>query len=190
MFHRTRDKLSATAPPPWGLAQFPPLKLQYTSSGLPQDTHHAFLKNSLSTVTSLLARVIELRGDGHPELLDVRGHSIVWRDEILEVLANEERLLFPSIRKMVREGDRGSRDRRGIVKLIRCLGYEQQNIGNALQKARDAPEDYAEPTDVGPIYHQLLGLLCGIESDKRHHVHKDEHILFPRVLDLAQKTGD
>ncbi len=154
------------------------------------DIFHAFLKNSLPTVTSFLAQVIELMGDDHPELLEVRRHFIVWRDDTLEVMANEERSLFPSIRQMEREGESGSRDWRGIAKLIRRVGYEHQDIGDALQKARDAAENHSEPPDASPIYHQLLGLLRSIELDMRHHVHKEEYILFPRVLDLAEQTGD
>lgn len=155
-----------------------------------EQTHHAFLKNSLPAVTTLLAQVIELTGDDHPELREVRRHFINWRDETLEVMANEERSLFPSIREMEREGENGSRDWRGIAKLIRNVGYEHHDIGDALRKARDAAENQPEPPDARPIYRQLLGQLRGIESNMRHHIHKEEYILFPRVLDLAKQSGD
>ena len=155
-----------------------------------EQTHHAFLRSSLPTATSLLAQVIEMHGDDNPELLKVHDHFVIWRDETLEVMANEERSLFPSIRQMESEGESWSRDWRGIAKLIRCVGFEHQDIGDALRKSRDASGNYLQPDDASPAYRELLGLLRRIESDMRHHVHKEEYILFPRVLELAKQTGD
>ncbi|QDT02135.1 Iron-sulfur cluster repair protein YtfE [Rubripirellula lacrimiformis] len=152
-----------------------------------EQTHHAFLKNSLPTVTSLLAAVIERHGDDHPELLRVHEFFGTWRDETLEVMREEERSLFPAIRLMESQGKGGGRDWRGIAKLIRRIGFEHQDIGDALRKARDASGNYAEPPDASPAYRQLLGLLRRIEADVRHHVHKEEFILFPRVLKLARQ---
>ena len=154
-----------------------------------EQTHHAFLKNSLPKATSLLAQVIEIHGDDHPELLEVRNQFSLWRDETLEVMADEERSLFPAIRLMESEGESPSRDWRGVAKLIRRVGFEHKDIGAALGKARDASGNYVAPPDATPSYRQLLGLLRRIEIDVRHHVHKEEYILFPRVVKLASKTG-
>ncbi|MCA9216689.1 MAG: DUF542 domain-containing protein [Planctomycetales bacterium] len=153
-----------------------------------EQTHHAFLKDSLPTVTSLLAEVIELQSDDHPELLEVHDQFLRWRDEALEVMADEERSLFPSIRQMEREGQGASRDWRGIAKLIRRVGYEHQDISEALDKARDAAGNYVEPSNASPAYQRLLELMHRIETDVRHHVHKEEYILFPGVLELAKHS--
>ncbi len=154
-----------------------------------EQSHHAFLKNSLPTATSLLAHVVELHSDDHPELLEVHDHFVAWRDETLEVMAAEERSLFPAIRQMESEGESPSRDWRGIAKLIRRVGFEHNDIGVALSEARDASGNYVAPPDASPTYRQTLGLLRRIEIDVRHHLHKEEHILFPRVEKRANKTG-
>lgn len=150
-----------------------------------EETHHAFLKNSLPTVTSLFAQVIELHGDKHPELLDARDYFVTWRNEIREVMAEVERSVFPTIRQLEDTSQPANCNVGGVLKLMRRITLEHKDIGDALKKARQASSNFVTPKGVGPAYAQLFGLLRRMEADVRHHVHKEEFILFPRVLELG-----
>lgn len=75
-------------------------------------------------------------------------------------------------------------------KRIRLIRFEHKDIGDALKKARAASGDFAKPSDACPTYAQMYGLLRRIEKDVRVHVHKEEHVLFPRAIELANRIGE
>lgn len=150
-------------------------------------THHAFLKNSLPSLSSLLAKVVELHGYEHEELRDVQHHFATWRDAILAVIAEEERSLFPAIRLMESHEEPTDRNLGSIPKLIRRVAFEHKDIGVALKEARKASGDFIKPKDACPTFAQMYGLLRRVETDVRHHVHKEEYILFPRAVELADR---
>ncbi|TWU45854.1 Iron-sulfur cluster repair protein ScdA [Novipirellula aureliae] len=159
-----------------------------------EQKHHAYLKNTLPTLTSLIAEVVEVYGDAHAELGELQDYFVGWRSEILNVMAMEERDLFPAIRQLDEATFTGERFGRGddfrqLSVPIRRVIYDHEDIGQSLRSARVVAADYKPPSDAGQTYRQMLGLLRRVETDTRHHVHKENYILFPRVLDLVTQSA-
>ncbi len=150
-----------------------------------EHTHHTLLKETLPLLSDMVAEVAELHGSEHEELRDVQQNFIVWRDEIIAVMAEEERSLFPAIREL-ESSDRPKSDAADSVhRMIRRLALEHADIGEALKSARAASNRFKAPKDACPKFAQMYGLLRWIEADVRQHVHKEEAILFPRVNTLV-----
>ncbi|MCM2369489.1 DUF542 domain-containing protein [Aporhodopirellula aestuarii] len=146
-----------------------------------EQKHHALLKDSLPLLSDLMAEVVNLHGDDHEELREVQQHFITWRDEILAVMVEEERSLFPAIRRFENDLDRSQSLIDSIQKMIQRITFKHADIGEALKKARSAAKHFSAPQDACGKFSQMYGLLRWIEADVRHHVHKEESILFPRV---------
>ncbi len=148
--------------------------------------HHSVLKQSLPLLSDMMADVVELHGSEHEELRDVQHHFITWRDEILALMIEQERSLFPAIRRFANEPDSRSSLAESLIKMMSRASYEHTDIGEAMKQANRAADGFTKPTDACPKFAQMYGLLRWIEADIRQHVHKEESILFPRIKDAIR----
>ncbi|TWT97234.1 DUF542 domain-containing protein [Neorhodopirellula pilleata] len=146
-----------------------------------EHTHHKLLKETLPLLSDMMAEVVSLHGESHESLHEVQQHFMNWRDDILGVMAEEERSLFPAIRELEAGGKPDACLRASLNKMIHRIQFNHEDIGKALKNARTASENFKAPCDACPKFAQMYGLLRWIENDVRHHVHKEESILFPRV---------
>ncbi|WP_442505396.1 DUF542 domain-containing protein [Novipirellula sp. SH528] len=146
-----------------------------------EQKHHALLKDTLPLLSKLMEEVVDLHGEAHEELREVQQHFIAWRDEILAVMVEEEQSLFPAIRQFESDADHSQSLADAVAKMIHRVTFEHAGIGETLKKARSASKNFSAPKDACPKFSQMYGLLRWIEADVRHHVHKEEAILFPRM---------
>ncbi len=149
-----------------------------------EETHHAFLKQTLPSLSSLIAKVVELQGDQYKDLQRAQSNFIDWRDDILGVMSDEERSLFPSIRQLERQEHPVDHDIASIAAMIRPIRFLHQDIAKAIRMVQDVSADSRIPKDDCPEFFQMHELLRQVEADVRKHIHKEEYILFPRVLDF------
>lgn len=147
-------------------------------------THHVYLKAELSRLTDLVAKVAEVHGDAHPELVEVQQHFIALRNEMLPHTAREESVLFPAIRQLEQSGALPDDSVHSIEKPIRAMLFEHLDVGDGLRNIRRAANDFAIPADACDSYRDMLVSLERLETDTHHHIHKENHILFPRAIEL------
>ncbi|HHV55911.1 MAG TPA: iron-sulfur cluster repair di-iron protein [Firmicutes bacterium] len=150
-------------------------------------THHRYLYEELPRLEALLARVVEVHEERHPELLEVQGVFGGLRDELVSHLMKEEQVLFPTIRELETRGQESSGFRLGsLVNPIRVMEMEHESAGQALAKMRELTGGYAPPADACNSYRALLTALAWLEQDLHMHIHKENNILFPRALAAEQ----
>ncbi len=154
-----------------------------------EQTHHASLKSELCRLTDLVARVVGVHQDAHPELVDVQQRFIALRNEMLPHTSREENVLFPAIRQLEKSGDLLSEHNPNIKKTIRSLLFEHQDVGDELRSIRSASQNFAVPGDTCSSYRDMLESLRRLETDTHLHIHKENHILFPRAIELASDVA-
>lgn len=146
--------------------------------------HHELLKESLPLLSDMVAEVVNLHGDDHQQLREVQTHFIKWRNDIVGVMAEEERTLFPAICRLESDHGPDTPTHASLKCTMHGIQLNHADIGSALKNARSASENFKAPKDACAKFSQMYGLLRWIENDVRQHVHKEESILFPRVRKL------
>jgi regulator of cell morphogenesis and NO signaling len=148
--------------------------------------HHAFLHDELPLVDELARKVRDVHRERHPELDEVASIVSELRADLEPHLLKEERVLFPAIRALA-EGRRdfpfGS-----IGNPIRMMLAEHDRAGELLARLRVVTAEYAVPADACASYASLYSRLAVLELDTHLHVHKENHALFPAVLEIDDGT--
>lgn len=149
-----------------------------------EQSHHVYLKETLPSLSSLIAKVVDLQGDQHEELNRLQSHFISWRDDIIGGMADEERSLFPAIRKLEAQGHPPGNHRDSVAAMIRPIRFLHEDISEALKIVKDVSVDPIRSPGGCPEFVQMHKLLRQVESDVREHVQLEEDVLFPRVIKL------
>jgi regulator of cell morphogenesis and NO signaling len=147
-------------------------------------SHHTFLHEELPRLTALADKVAQVHGGRHPELLEVQRLYGELRDDLEPHLAKEERVLFPVIRELA-SADTAPTSHRGTLRNpISVMLREHDHAGELLAQLRAATDGYVVPDDACASYTALYTGLEELEADTHLHVHKENNLLFPAVIEL------
>jgi regulator of cell morphogenesis and NO signaling len=150
-------------------------------------THHAFLRDTMPRLSMMAAKVANVHGPRHPEMVQVHQTFEALWEEMQSHMMKEERILFPGIRAM-EAGDAEACSHCGSVQNpIHVMEHEHDNAGSALATMRRLTGDYKAPADACNTFRALLSGLADVEADMHQHVHKENNILFPKAIMLESK---
>ncbi len=146
------------------------------------NTHHKFVSRNLPQIVLYTEKIAQVHGANHPELIEVAYLFGRINDELIQHLDNEEKVLFPAIREMVREKNS---DKRNIIQseIMRMSG-EHDFAGGAMDDINVITSGYKLPADACNTYRVAFQLLHQFEDDLHVHVHLENNILFPKALKL------
>ncbi len=143
------------------------------------DTHHRFLWDEFPRMSALVDKVARVHGPNHEELARVREAFGELRAKVEPHLRTEETVLFPELRT------RGGAISDQLRAALRENMEQHDRAGELLTELRQLTSGYAVPADACASYTAMLGGLQEMESDLHMHVHKENNVLFPRVLATA-----
>ena len=146
--------------------------------------HHRYLWEELPLLDALAAKVETAHGQRHPELAEVRRLVTALRADLEPHLLKEERVLFPAIAALAdgqTEFPFGS-----VAQPIHTMIIEHDRAGDLLSLLRAATDGYRVPADGCASYRSLYERLAALELDTHVHIHKENHVLFPAALHLAE----
>jgi regulator of cell morphogenesis and NO signaling len=145
------------------------------------ETHHAYLKEELDPLAKLVDKVVGVHGENHPELEQVQEAYQTLAREMPVHLSEEEQILFPAIRHLEGHGT-SSNERETARQLVQGLEQDHDNTAECLEVIREATDDFEVPDDACPSYRNMLERLERLERDIHMHVHRENNVLFPRVV--------
>jgi regulator of cell morphogenesis and NO signaling len=148
--------------------------------------HHERLRAELPRIAGLLATVVRVHGEGRPELEITERAFAVLRAELEPHLAEEEEYLFPACRALAGEAA-GASD--FDVSALERHRAEHAGVGSGLAALRELAGGYDDAEALCSTHRALLAALRDFESDLHRHVHEENNLLFPRVLELAAGGG-
>ena len=149
------------------------------------DTHHRYLHEELPLLDALAAKVLSVHGERHPELGEVRRLVAALRADLEPHLAKEERILFPAIEALA--AGRTEFAFGTVANPIRMMSSEHDRAGDLLAALRRVTGDYAVPPDGCASYRSLYERLAALEADTHLHIHKENNVLFPAALRIADR---
>ncbi len=146
-----------------------------------QQTHHLCTKTELPRLVALADRVAASHGGREPRLLEVASIVRTLTREMLDHMEKEEGVLFPLIRRVESEGS-PTGPASVIAEAIRTMEAEHDDVGHALARLRTLTENFSPGSTPCNSHRALLAGLAAFEADLHRHVHKENNVLFPRVL--------
>lgn len=156
------------------------------------EKHHTFTRRELERLTALLDKVCTAHGTNHPEVLEIRSQFQALRAELEPHMLKEERILFPYITRL--ETAVGQKQPPPFAPFgevrnpIMVMSREHEGAGEILKTIRELSKDFTTPDDACFSYRTLYNELATFEADLHQHIHLENNILFPRSLELENRT--
>lgn len=144
-----------------------------------ESTHHAFVRDVFARLDTLLPRVVAAHGAAHPELLELEPVLRNLREDMMDHMVREERVLFPWLRRLEEPGAVHFGPPWSVKRPIDCMRHDHDDVAAALAKTRALTNGYTPPPNACGSYRGMIELLRGFDADTRRHVHKENNILFP-----------
>ena len=142
------------------------------------DRHHAYTRRELARLDRLLEEA--LATEQMPELVQIRGHFRLLKEDLLQHLDMEERTIFPSILK---EG--GTPLLSTLEDLHRMALKEHEAAEELFQNIGILTRNFALPLGASPGIRSLYLGLRDLEEDLFMHIYLENHLLFPRTLQAS-----
>lgn len=145
------------------------------------NTHHKFVLKALPDLLFYTDKIATVHGSTHPELILVADLILKINVELLQHLRNEEEVLFPAIKKVLKNNL--LKDEKIIIASeIERMSSEHEFAGGAMDQINELTLNYAIPVDACNTYKVALKLLEEFEDDLHVHVHLENNILYPKAL--------
>jgi regulator of cell morphogenesis and NO signaling len=153
-------------------------------------THHQYLWRELPRLGELVEKIVAVPGDRHPELTEVATLFAVLRAELEPHLVKEEQVLFPMIRQLGQATSRPTFHCGRISNPISMMLREHDHAGELLEQLRATSGGFRVPDDGCASYRACYEGLAELEADTHLHVHKENNVLFPAVVELERSLPD
>jgi len=149
-----------------------------------EQTHHRYLWDEMPRLTDLASTVRRVHGDRHPELVEITRTYEALRADLEPHLRKEERILFPAIRELSVSPTAAAFHFGTLRNPISVMLAEHDSAGELLDRLRELTDDYRTPDDGCASYRALFSGLEQLDHDTHLHVHKENHRLFPLVVEM------
>ena len=157
------------------------------------NNHHSYVLNTIPTIEHHLQKVIDAHGHNHPELSKIDEAFTSLKNELLDHMAKEEKMLFPYIKKMnfaykntleMPVPPFGS-----VGNPIKVMESEHEAAGSLMAAINKFSGGYTPPADACGTFKVLYGELKEFETDLHMHIHLENNILFPKACLLEEKLN-
>jgi regulator of cell morphogenesis and NO signaling len=152
------------------------------------DTHHAWMWEEMPRLQALVDKVHRVHGERHPELAEVKEAYTAAVAGLEPHMTTEERKVFPAITRMERTRTRPEGG--SLAGPIDELRREHDEVGDLFRRINQATNTYAIPADACASFTAMLQGLQAMERDLHEHIHKENNVLFPRVLELEESLSE
>jgi regulator of cell morphogenesis and NO signaling len=146
--------------------------------------HHVYVKTEAPRLQTLLAKVVGVHGNNHPELRRVQAAFGDLANELASHLMKEEQILFPYLKQAASRNECGPSCFGSVQNPIRVMMMEHDGAGEKLREIREATNNYALPEDACFSYSTLFSAFQEFEKDLHEHIHLENNILFPRAIEM------
>ncbi len=156
-----------------------------------EENHHTFMKKKMPYVKMFLTKLEEVHGKRYSDTLTPLKQTFEkLKKEIEKHLWDEENVLFPYLKQLEASKQKGFthpyEPAFTVNDVISLMEEEHDNAGEALRKMRMLTDNYTLPEDACKTWQLAYEELQAIEDDLHKHVHKENSILFPQVLNMIK----
>lgn len=149
--------------------------------------HHLYVRQAMPVIFQHLQRVATKHGDRFPYMQQVFELFSVLQQEMDSHMQKEEQVLFPRIKEIEKAVAQNAFQPLNIGYLsqpIQVMETEHAEAGNLIEEIRQWTNNYTPPVDACTTFRISLAELKAFEEDLHRHVHLENNILFPRMLQM------
>jgi regulator of cell morphogenesis and NO signaling len=158
------------------------------------NNHHWYVVNSVSTIEHHFQQVITAHGEKYPALAKIESIFAELKNELLNHLVKEEKMLFPYIKKLQVAYKNGLElpfpPFGSVGSPIRITESEHEHAGRFMEEISRLANSYEPPKDACGRFKLLYAELKDFENDLHMHVHLENNILFPKAVKLEEKLNN
>lgn len=154
------------------------------------DNHHVYIRTSIPTIETYLLKLKKVHGENHPELIQIQELFYKMARDLEQHLMKEENIIFPYALQLnsVNNSSEVPKPFFGSIKNpINMMHFEHESAGNEAKLIRKLTNDFLPPEDACNTYRVAFKKLEEFETDLFKHVHLENNILFPKIIDLESK---
>jgi regulator of cell morphogenesis and NO signaling len=149
--------------------------------------HHVLAREIFDRLAVLMPRILNAHADHHPEYRELSTVIDGLREEMIDHLVREERVLFPWLRRLTSTEAVHIGPPWSVKRPIDCMMHDHTEVAVALGKIRSLTNDYTAPADTCGSVRLLMSTLRELEHDTHLHIHKENNILFPAGVRAEQR---
>ncbi len=142
-------------------------------------THHAFTREAFARLATMVPKLVTAHGAAHPELAELSRLVAVLRDDMMDHMVREERVLFPWFRRLERPSEIQSGPPWSVRRPIDCMLHDHDAVAEILRAMRALTGGFKPPAGACVTYRGTFALLERLEAETHVHIHKENNILFP-----------
>lgn len=155
------------------------------------NNHHHYVRTKLPEIKAYAKKVAKVHGKSYPELQEMLDLFLELKDEMLSHLEKEEKILFPYIKKLAKmnaEGRSGARELQfeSPEEAIAMLEDEHETAGDIMLQLKILSNSFTPPKDACTTFRVYFQNLQAFQDDLHKHVHLENNILFPKVLQMMK----
>ena len=133
-----------------------------------------------------------VHGMNKPNVSEISDRFDALASELEHHMHKEEMILFPYIKELVkakRENKTVSAPFGSIQNPIAMMLHEHDDAGNELEMIQKLTEDYTPPKGACSTHQVSYKQLEEYANDLMRHIHLENNILFPRILELEKSLN-
>jgi len=139
--------------------------------------HHERLRENLPVIEKLLAKIVVVHGDHHPELIEIENEFSHLKSAMTEHLKDEETYSFP----MIKEAAENGQLTQPLMDALDHLRSDHEVVGDHLKTLRRLTDGFNSPADGCSTYQFVYQKLQELENDTFQHVHLENNVLFHMI---------
>lgn len=155
------------------------------------NTHHNYVKEAIPVLHQYLNKVSKVHGGRHPELVQIYDLYIDLANELEMHMRKEEMILFPYIKELVHNKQKGNEhtppEFESIRNPINMMEAEHDTAGDNLSRMKELSNGFQPPEDACTTYRVSFQKLQEFEDDLHRHIHLENNILFPKAIKLEEE---
>lgn len=148
------------------------------------NVHHRYIREQGPIIEQLADKVALRHGVEHHELMELAHGMHDFMAELYSHLEKEEQQLFPIVKQLERS-ERISDQQ--VSEVVKYMEEEHESAGDELRRFRALTKDYQLPANACNSYTYLYEKIKEFESDLFQHIHLENNILFPKVVQVEKE---
>ncbi len=154
-------------------------------------THHEYVRSAIPSIQAHLEKITNKHGKKYQYLFDVNQIFNLLAQEMISHMQKEEQILFPLIKyiaDMEHFHEKPKTHGYGTVQNpITKMEQEHDMAGNYTEAIKKLTDNYSLPNDACTTFALAYKELENFEKDLHKHIHLENNILFPRVIEIEKK---
>ncbi len=153
--------------------------------------HHKYLYRNLPEVGFFVNKLYEKHKEKYPWLYELHKLYTELEKDLLGHMSNEEDILFPYIKDLEEKKKTNEVFKKSIFGSFEnplvIMKSEHDHVGEIIHRLGEITNDYSAPGDACNSHLVMLQKLKELVEDLIQHIHLENNILFPKIVDLEQK---